>query len=226
MSVLIPLNSEHLVKCFRYIDDHLEVHEEFVRLYRCENIAANTIVKVLKESLLRFNLQLSRCRGQCYDGGSNMAGSKNGVKAQILRDKPRALLTHCYGHCLSFSVADTVKTIKCLGSTMDIVNELSKLLQYSPKRSALFKVIKAEISPDTVGFCILCPTRWTVRNETYNSILDNYAVLLELWEVILNDKPESEIRARVDGIDCQKKTFDFFFGVCLLYNVLSHTDNI
>ena len=90
--------------CFRYGDDHLEVHEEFVGLYRCENIAANTIVKVLKDSLLHFNLQLSRCRGQCYDGGSNMVGSKNGVKAQILRDEPRALLTHCYGHCLSLKV--------------------------------------------------------------------------------------------------------------------------
>ena len=192
-------NNEQLVICFRYVDDHLEVHEECVGLYRCENIAANTIVKVLKDPLLRFNLQLFRCRGQCYDGGSNMAGSKNGVKAQILRDEPRALFTHCYGHCLSLSVADTVKTIKCLGSMMDTVHELSKLLQYSPKRSALFKVLKAEISPDTVGFRILCPTRWTVRNETFNSILDNYAVLLELWEVILNDKPESEIRARVNG---------------------------
>ena len=63
---------------------------------------------------------------------------------------------------------------------MDTAHELSKLLQYSPKHSALFKVLKAEISPDTVGFRILCPTRWTVRNETLNSILDNYAVLLEL----------------------------------------------
>ena len=95
-----------------------------------------------------------------------------------------------------------------------------------PSAQLFFKVLKAEISPDTVGFRILCPTRWTVRNETFNSILDNYAVFLELWEVILNDKPKSEIRARVNGIDSQMKTFDFFFGVCLLHNVLSHTDNL
>ena len=61
-----------------------------------------------------------------------MAGSRNGVKAQILKEEPRALFTHCYGHALSLSVADTVKKIKCLGSTMDTVHELSKLLQYSP----------------------------------------------------------------------------------------------
>ena len=38
--------------------------------------------------------------------------------------------------------------------------------------------------------------------------------------------PESEIRARDNDINNQMKTFDFFFGVCLLHNVLSHTDNL
>ena len=216
-------NKEQLAICFRYVDKNLEVHEEFIGLYECANITADTIVKVLKDTLLRLNLQLSRCRGQYYDGGSNMAGSKNGVKAQILREEPQALFTHCYGHALSLSVADTVRMVKCLGSTMDTVHELSKLLQYSPKRSALFKDLKAKISPDTVGFRILCPTRWTLRNETF---LQNYSTLLELWEAILDDKPDSEVRAKVNGMDSQMKTFQFYFGVCLLHSVLSQTDNL
>ena len=86
---------------------------------------------------------------------------------------------------------------------MDTVYELSKLLQYSPKRLALFKDIKAKISPDCVGFRILWPTQWIVCNETFQSILDNYSALLELWETILNDKPDSKTRARVNGIDSQ-----------------------
>ena len=59
---------------------------------------------------------------------------------------------------LASVVADTIRAVKYLGSIMDTVHELSKLLQYSPKRSALFKDMKAEISPDSVGFCVLCPT--------------------------------------------------------------------
>ena len=217
-------NNEQLVVCFRHVDhDNMDVHEEFIGLYQCASITADAIVAVLKDTLLRLNLRLSRCRGQCYDGGSNMAGSKNGVKAQILRDEPRALFTHCYGHALSLSIADTVRVVKCLESTMDTVHELSKLLQYSPKRSALFKDIKMD---DTVGFRVLCPTRWTVCNETFHSILDNYSALMELWEAILNDKPDSETRARVNGIDSQMKKFDFYFGVCLLHKILSHTDNL
>jgi len=218
-------NIEQLVICFRYIDENVDVHEEFIRLYEWPSILANTIVAHLQDVMLRLNLQLPCCRGQCYDSGSNMAGCKSIVKTQILQLEPRALFTHWYGHSLSLSVADTIRAVKYLGSIMVTVHELSKLLQYSPKRLALFKDIKAEISPDSVGFCVLCPTRWTVRNETFQSILDNYSALLELWETILNDKPDSETRARVNGIDSQMKTFNFYFGASLLCNLLSHIDN-
>ena len=43
-----------------------------------------------------------------------MAGCKKGVKTQIMAKEPHALFTHCYGHSLSLSVADTVKNIPLL----------------------------------------------------------------------------------------------------------------
>ncbi len=64
-------------------------------------------MKVIKDMLLRFNLDITQCRGQCYDGGgSNMAGSKNGVKHRYLG---KSLVHHCYGHSLSLNVGDTAK---------------------------------------------------------------------------------------------------------------------
>ena len=81
-------NTEQLAVCFRFVDDDLSVREEFVGLYQCPDITADTLVTVLMDILLRFNLDLSRCRGQCYDGGSNMAGCKKGVKTQILARNP------------------------------------------------------------------------------------------------------------------------------------------
>ena len=74
-----------------------------------------------------------------------MAGSKSGVMTQILREEPCALYTHCYGHSLSLSVGDTVKGVKFLQSIMDVTHELSKLIQYSPKRRALLATIKADL---------------------------------------------------------------------------------
>ncbi len=105
-------SKEQLTICIRYVDPDLEVHEEFIGLYLCPNIKADTIVSVLKDVLVRLNLDLSRCHGQCYDGGSNMAGARNGVETQILMQEPRALFTHRYGHALSLAVADSIKSVK------------------------------------------------------------------------------------------------------------------
>lgn len=67
-------------------------------------------------------------------------------------------------------------------SVLDTVNEVSKLIKKSPKRDANFHDIKNELAPDTAGFCVLCPTRWTVRALTLQSILDDYEVILKLWK--------------------------------------------
>ena len=40
----------------------------------------------------------------------------------------------------------------------------------------------------------------------------------------MNDKPDSKIRAQLNGIDSQMKTFDFYFEASLIHKVLSHTD--
>ncbi len=53
--------------------------------------------------------------------------------------------THCYGHSLSLSVGDTVKGVKFLQSIMDTTHEISKLIQYSPKRRALLETKKGDL---------------------------------------------------------------------------------
>ena len=98
------------------------MHEEFIGLYEYPNILADTIVVCLQDVMLRLNLILSHCHGQCYDSESNMAGCESRVKTQILQLELRALFTHCYGHSLSLSVADTIRAVKYLGSIMDTVN--------------------------------------------------------------------------------------------------------
>lgn len=93
-----------------------------------------------------------------------MAGSRNGVKLQILKQELHALFKHSYGHALSLCIADSVKLIPLLASTIHKTREFSKMLQYSPKRAAIFKDIEAHISPGSAGFCLLCLTQWTARS--------------------------------------------------------------
>ena len=219
-------NHEQLVICFRWVDTNLEVHEEFAGLYQIADTSANTILQALKDCLLRMNLQWKHCRGQCYDGAANMAGLRNGVAAQILRLEPRALYTHCYGHSLNLAMCDTIKQSKLTRDVMDVTYEISRLLKFSPKRNAIFDKLKEELSPDSPGFRVLCPTRWTVRAKSLQSVQKNYAVLQELWSIVLEGNVEPDVRARVIGVQAQMESFDYFFGISVAELVLNHGDNL
>ena len=219
-------NHEQFVLCLRWVDDDLNPHEEFIGLQCVPNIAADTLVAVIRDVLIRMNLSINNCRGQCYDGASNMIGAKSGVATQIKKDEPRAILTHCYGHALQLAVGDTVKGIKLLGNTLDTTYEISKLLKFSPKRNALFDKLKATIAPNVPGFRTLCPTRWTVRAACLESVLENWDVLRELWSESLETKLDTEVKSRIIGVRHQMETFDYFFGVQLSNLVLRHSDNL
>ena len=175
-------NKEELVLCFRWIDDHLEAHEEFIGLYQISNTSADTIVVVIKDTLIRMSLNLNRCRGQCYDGAAAMAGAHKGVATQISSEEPRALFTHCYGHALNLAAYEAMKKCKVVQDAMDTVSEISKLIKLSPKRDAVFTKLKTDLSPETPGFRVLCPTRWTVRADSLLNVTDNYTALQCTWE--------------------------------------------
>ena len=68
-------------------------------------------------------------------------------------------------------MSDTVKGCTTMKKALKTVHEISKLVKYSPRREAMFKKLKEEISSGAVGVRVLCPTRWTVKAESMNSIL-------------------------------------------------------
>ena len=111
-------NQEQLTICLRWVDDQLEAYEDFLGFYNIPNIQSSTIVPVIKDALIRLQLSLSNCRGQCYDGASNMLGKRSGVAKQIQECQSKAHITHCHGHCLALSVKDATKNSKILSDTM------------------------------------------------------------------------------------------------------------
>ena len=114
--------------------------------YNIPNVASDTIVSAIKDSLIRLQLSLSQCRGQCYDGASNMLGKKSGVAKKIQECEPKALPTHCHGHSLSLGVKDATNNCKILSDTMNNTNEIVKLIKYSPKRENLLGALKENLT--------------------------------------------------------------------------------
>lgn len=85
-------NREQVVIVIRHVDSDLNVQEKFIGLGMVPSIDAATLTSVILNTLVRMNISLSKCRGQCYDGASNMSGAKKGVAANITKQEPRATL--------------------------------------------------------------------------------------------------------------------------------------
>lgn len=102
-------NKEQLPFCLRWVNSNLDAFEDFIGFYQIPNIGADTIASVIQDALQRLPLSIDKCRGQCYDGASNMFGKKTGVATRILQLQPKAHPTHCHGHILSLGVKDLVK---------------------------------------------------------------------------------------------------------------------
>ena len=219
-------NDEQVVLCLRWVDNTFDVHEEFVGLYKVESISSNSLVAVIKDTLLRLNLTLTKVRGQCYNGAANMAGSKSGVAKQLRGEEPRAVFTHCYGHALNLACGDAIKRCKTLRDALDSTHEITKLIKLSPRREAIFRGVKQSVTPESAGMRLLCPTRWTVRADALKSVLDNYTALQETWEEALEVAKDTETRARILGVAGQMKMFSFFYGVVLGELILRHCDNL
>ena len=65
-------NKEQVRVCLRWVDAHLESHEDFIGLHVVDEIMTDTVVHALKDIEFRINLNMSMCRAKCYDGVSNM----------------------------------------------------------------------------------------------------------------------------------------------------------
>jgi len=71
-----------------------EVHEDVLGVKELPDTRAVTIHHEVNDILVRCMLSITQCRGQAFDGASNMSGIRNGAQALFKKDEPRALYVH------------------------------------------------------------------------------------------------------------------------------------
>lgn len=70
---------------YRWVDENLDPHEDFMGLYSVPRTDAKTLVTFIKDVLVRLDLRIEDCRGQCYDGAAVMSGARGGVAQAIMQ---------------------------------------------------------------------------------------------------------------------------------------------
>ena len=102
-----------------------------------------------------------------------------------------------------------------------MVYEITKLIKKSPKREAEFHRKQAEFcglmkrdfhvyDMDSLTLKILCPTRWTVRAASLRATLKHYGILMKLWRWAQDNVSDSDMKARIIGVQNKMQTFSFF----------------
>ena len=78
---------------------------------------------------------------------------------------------------------DCAKQCACIRDALRLGNELCTLIRASPKRLALFRHLRDQLSPGSPGLKPICPTRWTVRTASIDAILKNCNVKFQQMSV-------------------------------------------
>ena len=140
----VPIK-EQLTFCMRWVNNDLEFFEKFLGFYKIPDIKIRTIVIVMKDILLRYQLKPDMCRGQCHDCASNMLRKLFGVATQFFAEQPKSYYTHCHAHSLLLWIKDAIKSTKILRDTMGTAAEITILIKYSPKRENILGSINENI---------------------------------------------------------------------------------
>ncbi len=176
--------SEQFNLSIRYVDDDYVINEDSIGLFKLPDTKAETLFSVLKDMLTRCSLPLSLCRGQAYDGAATMQGRRKGLATLFRNEVPAALPVHCLAHSLNLCLQDAGRQIHLLRDALDLIREVVKLINYSPKRKHLFFTKLLQDNTSRSGIKPLCPTRWMVRTEAIGAVLSHYVTVIETMEEV------------------------------------------
>ena len=208
----------------RYVNDAYEVSEDSIGLYSLPDTTAATLATVVKDILVRCGLPLSLCRGQAYDGAANMQGKRKGLATIIKNEAPAALSVHCLAHSLNLCLQDAGRQNVLLRNSMDIVREIVKLVNYSPKRKHLFSQKLQQTEGPKVGIKPLCATRWTVRTEALDAVIKQYSVIMDTMEEV-NHTTRDEYGLKAGGVLAALEKFEMLFGLKLGHLLFSASED-
>ena len=113
--------------CFLYVSKDLGVHETFVGFYETAATDASTLFDITNDVFKTLEFSIANCRGQCFDGASNIAGHVSGLQKRITDIEPSALYVHCFKHSLSLAFQDSVSVVpQCRGA----MNQIKDLINF------------------------------------------------------------------------------------------------
>ena len=219
-------NLEQVSIVIRFVDSDKNIREDFLSFVTVERITGEALATALLSWLESRNIDVSFCRGQGYDGASNMSSSIAGVQARIRSVSPMAFYTHCQSHQLNLCVVKAC-SIPQIRNASGVISEIAKFFNYSPKRQHFFEHIIDAESPNKTKKKLkdLCKTRWVQRIDSYTVFYDLYASVIKTISTCSSEYGEwswdTETLTKARGFLHQLVSFEFLVTFNVTMRVLS-----
>ena len=157
---------EQLTLCARYVSDDFAIEETFLQFVPITDLSGKNLASTILNNLSDIGIDVSKMRGQGYDGATAMNGRLNGSQAYIREIISTALYVHCAAHSLNLAVSnscDLSPVRNCMGTIVSVYNFFN-----APKRQNILRKSINTISSTTKAQKLvqICVTRWVDRHES------------------------------------------------------------
>ena len=120
----------------RFVDSNDITREEFLDFITTARITGEMLAFRIKETLTKYCLDFQDCRGQGYDGASNMS-ARRGVQGLLIAENSKATYVHCSSHVLNLCIVQAC-SLTSIRNMNGAITESAYFFENSFKRQAFF----------------------------------------------------------------------------------------
>ncbi len=123
----------------RFVDNTKSIREEFLDFISTDRVTGEILACNIRSTLVKYGLEFENCRGQGYDGASNMS-ARHGVQGILSKENNKALYVHCNSHILNLCIVQAcyLQSIQNMNGT---VTESSFFFKNSLKRRTFLELV-------------------------------------------------------------------------------------
>uniref|UniRef100_A0A8C6WJK3 Zinc finger MYM-type protein 1 n=1 Tax=Neogobius melanostomus TaxID=47308 RepID=A0A8C6WJK3_9GOBI len=214
-------HTDQLTFIMRYVSPTGSIEERFVTFLPLTSHTGESIANSILLVLSDLGIDISNCRGQCYDNASNMSGSYKGVQSRIRSINPLAEWVPCAAHTLNLVGVNTVNCRLQTEEFFTFVQTLFNFCSSSTKRwQFVLSSMDANESKRIQTLKTLSGTRWCAHAQATNALCLNYDnihnALLKIAEDV-NQNMSTRNEAQVLYRQMEKMETAF---LCSLWNTI------
>ena len=137
------------------------INESFLGFHDVADQSSENLAAEIVGCMESHGLDLSRLRGQGYDGNANMSGVYSGVQARLKQIQPLAVYIHCMAHNLNLALNDSCSGMSQVANFYDMLEKLYNFFR-SVRRWAMLDQTAIKMQPiSKVTLKRVLTTRWS-----------------------------------------------------------------